>query len=266
MRPQESLNSSCSEATERMVTPAAWRAPKAGAQPMSPSCQPCLQPSTVVELKTNQQPRLTKALLDQHEKAALTSLMLMQHHCLADKGSPSAPVHAAVVAQELQAPQPSCEASDTCSETGSSSHPPPRRSARRCKRKLPTLMDTHQAPTEQLSYPAPICQPTTRQLQFPVSRQAAGAVVQSLLRHHSTPGQLQTPCGVPAWAAAGQKRPQPDLDHARCVRQLPAFRSTACRPLACAELQVHSSALPEEVVPGTWSIQVWPVPSNCDMG
>ena len=68
-----------------MVTPAAWRAPKAGAQPMSPSCQPCLQPSTVVELKTNQQPRLTKALLDQHEKAALTSLMLMQHHCLADK-------------------------------------------------------------------------------------------------------------------------------------------------------------------------------------
>ncbi len=63
------------------------------------------------------------------------------------QGSPSAPVHAAVVAQELQAPQPSCEASDTCSETGSSSHPPPRRSARRCKRKLPTLMDTHQAPT-----------------------------------------------------------------------------------------------------------------------
>ena len=68
-----------------MVTPAAWRAPKAGAQPVSLSCQPCLQPSTVVELKTNQQPRLTKALLDQHEKAALTSLMLMQHHCLADK-------------------------------------------------------------------------------------------------------------------------------------------------------------------------------------
>ena len=119
---------------------------------------------------------------------------------------------------------------------------------------------------EQLSYPAPICQPTTRQLQFPVSRQAAGAVVQSLLRHHSTPGQLHTPCGVPAWAATGQKRPQPDLDHARCVRQLPAFRSTACRPLACAELQEQSSALPEEVVPGTWSIQVWPVPPNCDMG
>ena len=52
---------------------------------MSLSCQPCLQPSTVVELKADQQPRLTKALLDQHEKAALTSLLLMQHHCLADK-------------------------------------------------------------------------------------------------------------------------------------------------------------------------------------
>ena len=60
---------------------------------------------------------------------------------------PAAPAYAAVVAQELQAPQPSCETSDTCSETGSSSHPPPRRSARRCKRKLLTLMDTHQAPT-----------------------------------------------------------------------------------------------------------------------
>ena len=85
MRPQESLNSSCSEATERMVNPAAWRASKSDAEPMPLSCQPFLQPSTVVEAKANQQPRLTKALLDQHEKAALTSLLLMQHQCLADK-------------------------------------------------------------------------------------------------------------------------------------------------------------------------------------
>ncbi len=34
--------------------------------------------------------------------------------------------------EQLETSQPSCETSDTCSETGSSSHPPPRKAARRC--------------------------------------------------------------------------------------------------------------------------------------
>ncbi len=71
---QDSLNSSHSEATGRMWAPANLPAHDRSMQPVALPCQQRRRQQTTGIA----QPRLTKAVLDQHEKAALTSLLLMQ--------------------------------------------------------------------------------------------------------------------------------------------------------------------------------------------
>jgi len=78
LQQQDSLNSSLSEATARLSTPAAELTDNASVQPAALPCQQYHRLRTAADEKTYQQPWLTKALLDQHEKAALTSLLLMQ--------------------------------------------------------------------------------------------------------------------------------------------------------------------------------------------
>ncbi len=75
---QDSLNSSHSEATGRMWAPANLPALHQGTQPVALPCQQRHRQHTTVVSNVHQQPRLIKAVLDQHEKAALTSLLLMQ--------------------------------------------------------------------------------------------------------------------------------------------------------------------------------------------
>ena len=60
------------------------------------------------------------------------------HHCMQAPVGPYTPTTGLEQMQmeQMQTSQPSCETSDTCSETGSSSHPPPRKAARRCLNSL----------------------------------------------------------------------------------------------------------------------------------
>ena len=82
---QDSLNSSHSEATGRMCAPANWLAADLSMQPVVLPCQQRQQLHTAVGANQHQQPRLTKAILDQHEKIALTSLLLMQQQSTSTK-------------------------------------------------------------------------------------------------------------------------------------------------------------------------------------
>lgn len=83
---ENSLNSSCSETTARILNPAG---PGQTIQLVALPCQPSHGIAMAYETDGHRQPRLTKALLDQHEKAALTSLLLMQSTAM--KVSPTLP-------------------------------------------------------------------------------------------------------------------------------------------------------------------------------
>ncbi len=87
LQQQDSLNSSFSEATAPLSTPAADLAGNASMQPAALPCQQDHRLLTAADEETYQQPWLTKALLDQHEKVARTSLLLMQQQSIAMKVS-----------------------------------------------------------------------------------------------------------------------------------------------------------------------------------
>ena len=111
---------------------------------------------------------------------------------------------------------------------------------------------------EKPSQPAPVYHPVTRQLEFPLSRQTACTMMQSMLR--CPPACLARP-------APGQKRPAPDLDPLRTVKQCATLSSMSCPALPSAGLNGQASAFPNEAAPpAIWSVQVWPAPPNCVMG
>lgn len=72
---KNSLNSSRSETTARILTPAG---PGQTLQLVALPCQRSHGIAMAYGADGHRQPHLTKAILDQHEKAALTSLLLMQ--------------------------------------------------------------------------------------------------------------------------------------------------------------------------------------------
>ena len=83
---ENSLNSSRSETTARILNPAG---PGQTIQLVALPCQPSHGIAMAYEANGHRQPRLTKALLDQHEKAALTSLLLIRSTAM--KVSPALP-------------------------------------------------------------------------------------------------------------------------------------------------------------------------------
>ncbi|CAL5220932.1 g3030 [Coccomyxa viridis] len=232
-----------------MWAPANLPALHQGTQPVALPCQQRHRQHTTVVPNVHQQPRLTKAVLDQHEKAALTSLLLMQQQSSPMKapGGSHTPTPGLerMETEQLETSQPSCETSDTCSETGSSSHPPPRKAARRC---LISLAGTTTPRPQRLEEPrklAPVYIPVTRQQDFPMSRQTACAMVQNLLQHPNA----STP--FPAHlAASGHKRELPEPDQARSGRFFMPFAGAPRPVLPSAAPNGQGAALPDEEAPG----------------
>ena len=119
---------------------------------------------------------------------------------------------------------------------------------------------------EKLSQPAPVYHPVTRQQDFPLSRDAACAMVQNLLQHPSASARIPAQHAMQRQAASGRKRSLLEPDLLCSVRPYTPFTSSTCPALPSAGLSGQAWDLANEAGPGMWSVQVWPAPPDCVMG